>query len=403
LWADGTKVQFHNDNGEQSFMSKRNTTIGTAIAIATSLLILSACGSSDSASSDTTAAAATATGVSLADVCPSTIVVQTDWFPESEHGGIYQLMGDDAVASKDTGAVIGSLVVNGEPTGVNLEIRAGGPFLESPVVTEMYQDNAITFGYVGTDVAITRYTDAPTLAVFNALNINPQVLLWDATKHPDAKTIADAAKTIKSFYVYGDPAWMRYFAAQGLIQQDQVDSNYKGNLLLSTDDAAHQGFATSEPYKYANLESGAITTGYQLIHDAGWNSYAQNLAIRKDRLEELRPCLEKIVPVFQQAQLDYIADPTRANPIILSTVATYDSWWTQSEGDVANGAAAQKEMGIVGNGETPTFGDLEEARVNDFIAKATPILREQGLEIADITAGDITDNTFLDTAITFQG
>jgi len=384
-------------------MNKRNTTIGTAITITTSLLILSACGSSNSASSDTTAAAATATGVSLVDVCPATIVVQTDWFPESEHGGLYQLMGDDAVASKDTGAVIGSLVVNGEPTGVNLEIRAGGPFLESPVVTEMYQDNAITFGYVGTDVAITRYTDAPTLAVFNALNINPQVLLWDATKHPEAQTIADAAKTIKSFYVYGDPSWMRYFETQGLIQKDQVDSNYKGNLLLSTEDAAHQGFATSEPYKYANLESGAITTGYQLIHDAGWNSYAQNLAIRKDRLEELRPCLEKIVPVFQQAQLDYIADPTRANAIILTTVATYDSWWTQSEGDVANGAASQKEMGIVGNGDTPTFGDLEEARVNDFIAKATPILREQGLEIADITAGDITDNSFLDTAITFQG
>jgi hypothetical protein len=382
-------------------MNKRNTTISSTIALV-SLTILSACGGSDSAATDTTAAAPT-TGASLADVCPATIVVQTDWFPESEHGGIYQLMSDDAVASKDTGAVSGSLVVNGEPAGVKLEIRAGGPFLESPVVTEMYQDNAITFGYVGTDVAITRYNDAPTLAVFNALNINPQVLLWDATKHPEATTIADAAKTIKSFYVYGDPAWMRYFESQGLIEKGQVDSNYKGNLLLSTEDAAHQGFATSEPYKYANLESGAITTGYQLIHDAGWNSYAQNLAIRKDRLEELRPCLENIVPIFQQAQLDYIADPTRANAIILSTVATYDSWWTQSEGDVANGAASQKDMGIVGNGETPTFGDLEEARVNDFIAKATPILREQGLEIADITAGDITDNEFLDTSITYQG
>jgi hypothetical protein len=383
-------------------MNKRNTTIFSAIALGISISLLGACGGSDTAATDTTAAAPT-TAASLADVCPATIVVQTDWFPESEHGGLYQLMGDDAVASKDTGAAVGSLTVNGQPTGVNLEIRAGGPFLESPVVTEMYQDNAITFGYVGTDVAITRYTDAPTLAVFNALNINPQVLLWDATKHPEAKTIADAAQTIKSFYVYGDPAWMRYFAAQGLIQKDQVDSNYKGNLLLSTEDAAHQGFATSEPYKYANLESGAITTGYQLIHEAGWNSYAQNLAIRKDRLEELRPCLEKIVPIFQQAQLDYIADPTRANAIILTTVATYDSWWTQSEGDVANGAASQKEMGIVGNGETTTFGDLEEARVNDFIAKATPILREQGLEIADIAAGDITDNTFLDTSITFQG
>ena len=384
-------------------MSKRNKTIGSAIAFGISIALLGACGSSDSTATDTTAVVAPATGVSLADVCPATIVVQTDWFPESEHGGIYHLMGDDAVASKDTGAVTGSLVVNGEPTGVKLEIRAGGPFLESPVVTEMYQDNAITFGYVGTDVAITRYNDAPTLAVFNALNINPQVVLWDASKHPEAKTIADAAKTVKSFYVFGEPSWMQYFIAQGLINKDQVDSNYKGNLLLATDDAAHQGFVTSEPYKYANLETGSITTGYQLIHEAGWNSYAQNFAIRKDRLEELRPCLEKVVPVIQQAQIDYIADPTRANALIISTVKTYDSWWSQSDGDVANGAASQKDLGIIGNGDTETFGDLEEARVNDFIAKATPILREQGLEIADLTASDITNNEFLDASITYKG
>ena len=384
-------------------MSKRNVTIGSAIALGISISLLGACGSSEPASTDSTVPAVSANGISLADVCPATVVVQTDWFPESEHGGIYHLMGDDAIASKDTGAVTGSLVINGEPTGVKLEIRAGGPFLESPVVTEMYQDNAITFGYVGTDVAITRYNDAPTLAVFNALNINPQVVLWDATKHPEAKTITDAAKTVKSFFVYGEPSWMQYFIAQGLINKDQVDSNYKGNLLLATDDAAHQGFVTSEPYKYANLETGSITTGYQLIHDAGWNSYAQNFAIRKDRLEELRPCLEKIVPVIQQAQIDYIADPTQANALIISTVKTYDSWWSQSEGDVANGAASQKDLGIVGNGDTETFGDLEETRVNEFIAKATPILREQGLEIADITAGDITDNSFLDTSITYKG
>jgi hypothetical protein len=401
--ADGTKVQFHNNNGENSNMSKRNVTIGSAIALGISISLLGACGSSEPASTDSTVPAVSANGISLADVCPATVVVQTDWFPESEHGGIYHLMGDDAIASKDTGAVTGSLVINGEPTGVKLEIRAGGPFLESPVVTEMYQDNAITFGYVGTDVAITRYNDAPTLAVFNALNINPQVVLWDATKHPEAKTITDAAKTVKSFFVYGEPSWMQYFIAQGLINKDQVDSNYKGNLLLATDDAAHQGFVTSEPYKYANLETGSITTGYQLIHDAGWNSYAQNFAIRKDRLEELRPCLEKIVPVIQQAQIDYIADPTQANALIISTVKTYDSWWSQSEGDVANGAASQKDLGIVGNGDTETFGDLEETRVNEFIAKATPILREQGLEIADITAGDITDNSFLDTSITYKG
>lgn len=384
-------------------MNRLSKTARNSVIASLTALLLGACGSSSSSTDSTSASVDTTpvVAVSLADVCPATIVVQTDWFPESEHGGIFQLMGDDAVASKDTGSVKGSLVVNGVSSGVQLEIRAGGPFLESPVVTEMYQDNAITFGYVGTDVAITRYADAPTIAVFNALNINPQVLLWNSTLHPEAKSIADIAKKVKTFYVYGDPAWMRYFISQGFIQKDQVDSNYKGNLLLSTEDAVHQGFITSEPYKYANLESGAIQTNSALIHDAGWNSYAQNLAIRKDRLEELRPCLTQIVPILQQAQIDYIADPQRANAIIISTVKTYDSWWSQSEGDVANGAATQRDLNIVGNGDTPIFGDLEEARVADFIAKATPILRAEGLEIADIKPSDITDNEFLDPSITY--
>jgi hypothetical protein len=329
--------------------------------------------------------------------------VQTDWFPEAEHGGIYELLGADATSSKDTGATVGTFTYEGVDQGVQLEIRAGGPFLQTPVVTAMYADDAITLGYVGTDVAITRFADAPTIAVFNALNINPQVVLWDAAKHPTAQTLADAAKELKSIYVYGDPAWARYFVAQGILSKDQIDSNYKGNLLLATDDAAHQGFVTSEPYKYANLETGVVNVAYTLIHDLGWNSYAQNLALRADKLDSLRPCLEVLVPILQQAQLDYIASPDRANAIIKAAVVAYDSWWTQTDGDLANGAAQLRDLRIISNGDTPTFGDLEESRVNDFIGKATPVLREQGLDIGDIAASDIVNNEFLNPDITYAG
>jgi len=208
---------------------------------------------------------------------------------------------------------------------------------------------------------------------------------------------------VKSVFVYGDPAWARYFVAQGILTKDQIDSNYKGNLLLATEDAAHQGFATSEPYKYENLSTGAVHVAYTLIHDLGWNSYAQNLAIRADKLEPLSACLKALVPMMQQAQLDYIAAPERANAIIKAAVVAFDSWWTQSDGDLANGAAQLRDLHLVGNGDTPTFGDLEEARVNDFIGKATPVLREQGLEIGDITASDIVDNEFLNPDITYKG
>ena len=378
---------------------KLSSVLRSACALTAVALISTSCGGSG----DSNSAPAAPQSGALAGICPEKVVVQTDWFPEAEHGGIYELLGADATSSKDTGATVGTLTYEGVDQGVQLEIRAGGPFLQTPVVTAMYADDAITLGYVGTDVAITRFADAPTIAVFNALNINPQVVLWDAAKHPTAQTLADVAKEVKSVYVYGDPAWARYFVAQGILSKAQIDSNYKGNLLLATDDAAHQGFATSEPYKYANLETGVVNVAYTLIHDLGWNSYAQNLAIRADKLEALSPCLTALVPILQQAQLDYIASPDRANAIIKAAVVAFDSWWTQTDGDLANGAAQLRDLKLIGNGDTPTFGDLEESRVTDFIGKATPVLREQGLEIGDIAASDIVNNEFLNPDITYKG
>ncbi len=377
--------------------------ITTAIATVVSLTLF-ACGSSDSATTDTANTETTqsiSSELSLVDDCPAKVVIQTDWFPESEHGGLYELMGADYSASKDSGAVVGALTVHGIDMGVDLEIRAGGPFLQIPVVTQMYQDDAIMFGYVGTDVGIKTFKDTPTLAVFSALNINPQVILWNAEKHPNAKTIAEIGQEISTVYVFGDQSFMRYFVSTGAISNDQIDTNYQGNLLLATEDAAHQGFVTSEPYKYSVLDTGPITTGYQLIHDAGWTGYSQSLAIRKDRLEEFRPCLNRIVPIMQQAEIDYIAAPERANAIIIATTKAYDSFWTQSEGDTSNGAKSQKDLDIIGNGDTPTFGDFEENRVADFIAKALPIFREQGLDVIDVTPADLTTNEFLDQTITY--
>ncbi|MGA1505432.1 MAG: hypothetical protein ACO37V_02525 [Ilumatobacteraceae bacterium] len=336
----------------------------------------------------------------LAMVCDSPVVVQTDWYPQTEHGGIYELLGDDYVVDAERGATTGSLVFRGADTGVDLEVRAGGPFIESPVVTEMFLDDTITLGYVGSDVALSRYAEAPTLAVFNALTINPQVILWDESKHPGVSTIAEVAADVRAISVFGDRPYMRYLVAQGVVPADKVDTNYKGVLMLATDDIAHQGFATSEPFRYANLESGAVATAYQLVHDAGWTSYPQNLAINKLRLEPLRPCLAALVPMMQQAQIDFIESPDRTVATILDVVERLDTTWSQSPELAAYAVATMERLGIVGNGTTPIFGDFESPRLDDFIARGVPILREQGLPIPDIVAGDIATNEFLDANIT---
>ena len=374
--------------------------------IAASLVVaLAACSSTTSETTiDTESDAITETStvgnpLDLADVCASPVVVQTDWYPQAEHGGVYELLGDDYTVDAQNGSTTGSLVFQGSDTGVDLEIRAGGPFIESPVVTELFLDDAITFGFVGSDVALSRYGEAPTLAVFNALVINPQIILWNASKHPAVSTIAEIAKEVSAVSVFGDRPYMRYLVSQGVVASDKVDTNYKGSLMLATDDIAHQGFATSEPFRYANLESGAIDTAYQLVHDAGWTSYPQNLAINKLRLEALRPCLAKLVPMMQQAQIDFVTSPDRTVATILDVVTQLDTTWSQSA-ELANYAVAtMKQLGIVGNGDTPTFGDFESPRLDDFITRAVPILREQGLAIPELAARDIATNEFLNPDI----
>lgn len=373
----------------------------------TLVVVLAACGNTPS--SETTVSSPTDTTDEttpivdtndLSETCVSPVVVQTDWYPQAEHGGIYELLGSDYTVDAQRGATTGSLVFQGTDTGVDLEIRAGGPFIESPVVTELFLDDAIMFGYVGSDVALSRYGEAPTLAVFNALTINPQVILWNASEHPGVATIAEIANEVPAVSVFGDRPYMRYLVSEGVVPNDKVDTNYKGSLMLATDDIAHQGFATSEPFRYANLESGSIETAYQLVHDAGWTSYPQNLAINKLRLETLRPCLAKLVPMMQQAQIDFVASPDRTVATILDVVEQFDTTWSQSA-ELANYAiATMKELGIVGNGDTTTFGDFESPRLDDFIVRATPILREQGLTIPDLTASDIATNEFLNPDIT---
>ncbi|MDH5294993.1 MAG: hypothetical protein OEW91_15055, partial [Acidimicrobiia bacterium] len=125
---------------------------------------------------------------SLADVCPDPIVIQTDWFPEAEHGAMYQMVGPDYTIDAGLKTVTGSLTSGGEDMGVAIEVRTGGPAIgfQSPS-TQMYTDDSITLGYVSTDEAVLGYADTPTIAVVAPLEKNPQIIMWDPETYPDYK------------------------------------------------------------------------------------------------------------------------------------------------------------------------------------------------------------------------
>ncbi|MBU3704836.1 MAG: ABC transporter substrate-binding protein, partial [Ilumatobacteraceae bacterium] len=180
-----------------------------------SLVSLAACGGDDSETSDTTATADTtaatedttaatedttapaAEAVSLAGVCPETVTFQTDWNPESEHGFLYQLVGDDYEVDAAGVRVTGPLVASGGvDTGVKVQVRAGGPAVGfSSPTSLMYQDPDIFLGFVSTDGAVQDSGEFPTMTVVAPFNINPQIIMWDPATYPDVKTIADLKAT----------------------------------------------------------------------------------------------------------------------------------------------------------------------------------------------------------------
>ncbi len=401
-------------------LNRRTALIALPLA---GFVVLAACGSSSSSGSKATTTAATGgatttaaaggatttaaagTAVSLKGVCPDKVVVQTDWFPEAEHGATYELMGDDYKASKDTGAVAGSLTVKGKPTGVQLEIRAGGPFLgNQTVVSQMYKDDAILFGYVSTDEAVKFKKDTPTVAVVAPQEKSPQIILWNADKHAGVKTIADIAKVVPTVTVFGGATYIDFLVAQGIVPQAKVDFNYKGDKILTTQDVAHQGFATAEPYQYKTLDTGAINVAYQLIYDTGWQVYPEALSVKKSKLDDAatKTCLKALVPLFQQAQIDFIKAPARASAIIIATNKVYDSFWKYDQGAADYSVKTQLELGIVDNGDDKTLGNFSDARLTDFIKKAIPVFQGEKVDVDPaIKPSDIATNDFIDSSISF--
>jgi hypothetical protein len=388
-----------------------------AVAATATVLALTVAACSSSKKTDTSATTTAAAGSSSSATtsaqydlkaagCPSTIVLQTDWNPESEHGGQYELLGPNPTIDSKSKSVSGELVAHGGvDTGVKIEIRAGGPAIGFQTVTsQLYKDSSITLGYLGTDEQIALSKTQPTVSVLAGLEKSPQIIQWSPEQHPDWTTIADIGKTDTKVLYFQGASYMDYLTGTGILKKSQVDGSYDGtptNFVSSGGKFAVQGFATSEPYTWSHeVRSWDKPLKYQLIADAGFDFYQQAIGVRKDKLAALKPCLTKLVPIMQQAIVDFVADPAAVNTLILKLVSKYNNGWVYTQGVADYAVATMKSLGIVGNGSDSTLGNFDDARVQKLIGILEPIYKVQNKPIlANLTAADLLDNEFLNTKI----
>ncbi|SIR49124.1 nitrate ABC transporter substrate-binding protein [Microbacterium sp. RURRCA19A] len=341
----------------------------------------------------------------LSGVCPATVVIQTDWNPQAEQGGLFTLLGPDARIDAGKKSVSGPLMSKGEWTGVNVEIRAGGPAIGfSGVPAQMYTDPDILLGWVNTDDAIAASDTLPTTAVMSTFEKAPWAIMWDPKTYPDVHSIADLGKTDATVRYFDGTTYMDYLTGSGLLRTDQLDGSYDGTpaaFIAADGTAAQQGFATVEPWVYENaIPEWGRALDYQLVADTGYPIYAVALAARSADIDTQADCLSKLVPVVQQASVDYFADPAAANALIVSAVEQYDNGWVYPAAEAENSTAQQRALGLAANGADGTFGSFDETRVARVQSIVTPILTEKGVTVpAGLTPEQLATNRFLDPAI----
>ena len=348
-------------------------------------------------------------GGALAGICPETVIIQTDWMPEAEHGFLYNMVGDGYDMDADKAYVTGPLLdTDGADTGVDIQVRSGGqPQQFSPVTQLLYNDDEILLGFVYTDEAIQfSGSEFPTVAVMSGFEKNPQMIMWDPASYPDVTGVKDLGTAGVTVRYFGGAAYMDYLTATGILSADQVDGSYTGDPALFIADegkAAQQGFGSAEPYLYeVELADWGKPVAYEYINDLGWRNYAQSIATRPENIETYADCLTALVPMIQQSAVDYLTDPSHGNEVIIAAVDSFggDFGWTYTAGAAEFGVATIQADGLQANGTDGTMGSFDTDRVAELIELAIPVYTAQGATPKDgLVPDDIVTNQFIDPSI----
>ncbi|WP_197978015.1 hypothetical protein [Rhizobium sp. CFBP 8752] len=346
----------------------------------------------------------------LADVCPSPFIIQKDWLAQAEQGPLYQLIGSggEMTSGQYTGP-LGS-------TGIELTILEGGGGLGmgdgETAYSALYMGNSkagVTphLGYQELDNAFIFSKRFPVVGVMAPLDIAPTVLLWDKATYPDGfKSIADLKTFAESgkgkIYVSTIKRTFGLYLVEQGVPADVFVEGYRGdgeNFVTNNGTWLNQGFVTSEVYKFEHGNNWGKPIGYLNMNDLGYRNYTGMLSVATARMEELAPCLAKLVPLLQQATADYAKDPAEANKVIVDFNAAGHaaSWWKTAPELMAYAAKTMVETGIIGNGPNATIGDFDMDRVAEMLKLVKPRFDERA--DPDVKPDQVVTNRFIDPSI----
>ncbi|MDA8290741.1 MAG: hypothetical protein M0Z33_03550 [Actinomycetota bacterium] len=386
---------------------KKNAKVSAVAVLAGALAGTGTLGATAASASprDAHAARPTATASSLAGICPSTVKIQMNWTPEAEQGAYYELASSSGTINASQKYYTAPLIdpATGAKTGVKVEVLAGGPAVgyTSPERL-LYTDSSILLGMDATDSQIEAFSTSPTVGVVSPMYTYDNVFFWNPAKY-HFTAIKDFAASNATLLSFGAKTPLNSFLeAKKWITPGQVDGAYNGTpaqFVATGGGVISGGYATYEPYFYAHqLSAWDKPISYELIANTGYNPYSEDTFTTPQNVTRYASCFKKLVPMIQQAQINFEQSPNRVNQLI---VKLDDAYKIGGGYNMAVGTYAAQTLlkdRIIANPPRGGFGSFTMKRVNTLIHLLEHTHSLTGLP-ANFSASKIETNKFIDPTL----
>jgi hypothetical protein len=334
----------------------------------------------------------------LTGVCPDPLVVQADWLPLVEQGPLYALLDrGNRQVDDDEGVVRARLVADGVDQGIVLEIRSGGRATEHTDVPRLlHEDPELFAGLVATDQQLRMARRHPTVGVLTMLEKDPLAIVWDPATY-DVEHIADLPGSAE-VAVFGPGLFVDHLVDAGVLSEEQITFTHTGRperFVEAGGVLVQQGFA-GDVYLYEHVvDDWGRPLRYELIHDTGWQPYAEVLAVTPEVLEEHEACLELLVPILQRSVVAFQNAPDDTLGLVRTLQGRYDKGATYDADHARWIVDHYLARGIMGPSADGIVGGFDLDRLDAFLAEASWLLGRN----EEFRADDLVTNRFLDPAI----
>jgi hypothetical protein len=346
--------------------------------------------------------------------CPADIRIQTDDLPRVEWGFLYNLLDRDRLVVNEPkqgeDSVSAPLLIDGEPSGSTLTILLGDPDDGVSGNVALHADESILLAAVDTDAALLDSVRSPSVGVFAPMRRDSRIVYWDAEAYAGVRSIRqfgerltpDGEALAPLDLIPGDP-FNAFAIGSGMLTVEQVVTDDELGIPGFLDDrgvSARLGDLLIEPYLLAKPETGSRNpVNWQLLDQAGYERDPGVLSARPQSLVQHSDCLDVLVPVLQQALVDYLDEPRATNELLVELSAAYGDP-TYDLALVHTALRYFDSENLVGAGRDGAIGDLDFGRIRDLVTEAVPAWTEAGLAVpAGVEAEDIATNRFIDWSI----